>query len=666
MDPLALLTRSAKTPKSRPRAAPAQMPSRGPSGNPQLYQSSTGNISASGLKRKRDSDAEAQAHGQDNALDFFSQSNGASKGRSGSAHIPASGSLVDVDEAEEEPIPERMSLSERRKLFKEHKLKFSILEQRVEPVKSSKKKTKKTTSNTTGAKSAEQIFPDPVTQFRQLRSKHKLSSGLVENIQEQGFRLPTEVQLAALPVLLNGESELYSEDDEVAKSFYGKGDAVNLLTIAPTGSGKTIAFLIPLIDAIHRAKSRGETDGPQAVVLAPTKELVNQIVNEGRKLASGLGLDIQSVRKGINLGLSGTEAIGKSIPDIIVGTPIGLQHILEKPAEGETEGMVQCLPTVTRLVLDEADVLLDPLFKKQTVSVWEALNNASLTVSLWSATVSSSVETDIKDIIAKRHEALRTPAPLLLRLVVGLKDSAVPNISHRLTYCATEPGKLMALRELMMPKSVNSSSSSEKPLRAPFLVFTQTIPRASALHSELKFDIPASAGGSSRIAVLHSELPDRVRDKILTNFRKGEIWVLITTDLLARGVDFKGVNGVVNYDIPTSAASYVHRVGRTGRAGREGGVAVTLYTKEDIKWVKIIANIAASTEQRGGKTEGVQQWLLDALPDVSKQDRKRLKTRGVQERRKDEKTSRISSKSGFVRREENKRRDKAQAARRAD
>ncbi|OAX82840.1 ATP-dependent RNA helicase ROK1 [Emergomyces africanus] len=287
----------------------------------------------------------------------------------------------------------------------------------------------------------------------------------------------------------------------------------------------------------------------------------------------------------------------------------------------------------------------------------------------------SNIEELAKSIIKERQQSLGLPDDsFLVRLVVGLKDTAIPNISHKLVYAATEQGKLLGLRQLLFPKGVNSSSDSH--LRPPFLVFTQTISRAVALHSELKYDIPAEAGGSSRIAVLHSELSDSQRSDIMAGFRKGEIWILITTDLLSRGVDFRGINGVVNYDIPNSSAAYIHRVGRTGRAGRAGGVAVTFYTKEDIAYVKNIANVIAASEKLRGVAgdNGVQKWLLDALPNLSKKDKKDLKQHGVRVRRpltkkgeqddKDRRRARISTKSGFERRKEHNRRDAVKASQR--
>ena len=256
----------------------------------------------------------------------------------------------------------------------------------------------------------------------------------------------------------------------------------------------------------------------------------------------------------------------------------------------------------------------------------------------------------------------------LIRLVVGLKDSAIPNVSHKLIYAATEQGKLLGLRQLLRP-----TAKDDVRLRPPFLVFTQTIPRAIALHSELMYDIPVEAGGSSRIAVLHSDLSDILRSDIMKGFRKGEIWVLVTTDLLARGVDFRGINGVVNYDIPNSPAVYVHRVGRTGRAGRRGGIAVTYYTREDIPYVKSIANTIDMSEKGKEEEKSVPKWLLDSLPDLTKNDKKELKKHGVMARQsssmvsgddKGHNRARISTKSGFERQIENKKNGAVAASRR--
>lgn len=672
MDPLAILTRSAKPTRKRPASESARTPSKGPTRNPQLYPQ-VSFPEQSGRKRKRGSDGHDAAHA--NGINFF--------GDAGQQHEAKVSEAVAEDTSDDDAITAAtsgMEIEERKRILKQHKLKIAIIGSEAQATgkseKQKKKKRKEDQQEKTDSKHAGQLYPEPLVHFRQLRPSYGVSTTLARNIADQSFTLPTEVQMASLPLLLHGIGDAAHENEQSQDS-----QATDLLTVAPTGSGKTLAFLIPLLHSLQSCSevesSEVDTTGPKAVILAPTKELVNQIVNEGRKLAVGMSVDIAPARKGLKLSAEGTdiegEADSRRVPDIVVATPGSLIHLLEgdePPVKGEQakqqQNSISPLPSIKHLILDEADVLLDPLFKSQTLSVYRALTSPSLRISLWSATISSTIETELRTLITKRHARIPNahPAPLV-RLVVGLKDSAVPNIMHKLTYCATERGKLLALRDLLVPKSVATGPA----LRAPFLVFTQTIERCTALHNELKYDIPVSAGGSSRIAVLHSELPDRVRDRILTNFRKGEIWVLITTDLLARGVDFRGVNGVVNYDVPTSAAGYVHRVGRTGRAGREGGVAVTLYTKEDVRYVKVVANVIAAAEKARGKDgegeKSVEQWLLDALPDVSKEDRKRLKKRGVEERRKGRKEGRIDTRSGYVRKEQNRRRDIVKASRRA-
>ncbi|KAF4550717.1 ATP-dependent RNA helicase rok1-like protein [Elsinoe fawcettii] len=663
MDPLALLTRSSKPGKRSVTLSSGRLPSKGPAENPQLF--STQDSAENGRKRKRGPDGPVSTVA--NGTDFFGDVTSPIALEHGT-------SKEELSEDDSPKITATRNLDERKRILREHKLKISLLRtdesqgDNSQPKKKRKRKEVPEKKKKKDAKHADQIYPEPLVRFGQLRRGYGISADLSRNIAEQGFKLPTEVQMASLPLLLGGIPKNNDEPEATQGSDPDSRD-VDLLTIAPTGSGKTLAFLIPLLQKLVSQEQDQSHTGPRAVILAPTKELVNQIVNEGRKLAIGLDLDISAARKGLSLtptpsGDLEASSPPQKLPDIVVATPMSLVHLLEADAVEDNETTkqkkhIRDLSSVQHLILDEADVLLDPLFKPQTLAVFNALTSPTISTSFWSATISSTIETLIRALLSRS-------AHPLVRIVVGLKDSAVPNITHRLTYCATERGKLLALRDLLVPKSTPSGPA----LRAPFLVFTQTIERCTALHKELKYDIPVSAGGSSRVAVLHSELPDRVRDKILTNFRKGEIWVLITTDLLARGVDFRGVNGVVNYDVPTSAAGYVHRVGRTGRAGREGGVAVTLYTKEDVKYVKVVANVIAAAEKARGKTlgdgeKGVEQWLLDALPDVSKEDRRMLKKRGVEERRKGKKEGRIETRGGWERQAEKRKRDMIGASKRA-
>ena len=728
MDAFKLLTRSTKL-KAGAAAAKAggagATPSTGKAENPQLFRNSEAERvleeakHANGKKRKRslrELDVPGDADDDDDddgaELDFFNA--GGKKSTSASA----SGAAVKDGTAEKDGRQEDgddgsgseddvMDEVQRRTVLNAHKIKVTDLRdmdeiqppapteaQNGEPKKKKKKNKAKKEEALLAAptkkeqKKARRLFPQPLVSFRELRSKYKIPRGLSENIAEQGFTVPTEVQLGTLPLLLGEPAVARISRNE-------RSVEPDLLVVAPTGSGKTLAFLIPVINKICRHHHEQAERGIFSVVVAPTKELAGQIVNEGRKLVAGTGVKITMMKKGMRVAeheddnehdenvlnedsaesseseadddekaKEGKDKKRKRVPvtksDILVTTPLMLVNALS----GNRTQSMATMPLVRSLILDEADVLLDPLFREQTLNIWRSCTHPELRVTLWSATMGSNIEDLAKSTIKERHESVSgVISSPLLRLIVGLKDSAIPNIHHKLVYAATERGKLLGLRQLLHP---TAASASDVRLRPPFLIFTQTIPRAVALHSELRYDIPPEAGGSARIAVLHSDLSDSQRSEIMKGFRKGEIWILVTTDLLARGVDFRGINGVVNYDIPNSAAVYVHRVGRTGRAGREGGIAVTYYTKEDIPYVKSIANIIDVSEKLRG-TDGeksVQKWLLDALPDLSKKNKKELKKHGVKARQsslksikddKEHRRMRISTKSGFERRQENKK-----------
>ncbi|TKA39096.1 hypothetical protein B0A54_09693 [Friedmanniomyces endolithicus] len=639
-------------------------------------------------KRKRGESTPNPSDDQPGGLDFFDT---AAKSNTRPAVQPKQEAVRDgKNDGSEQPGDEAplsasmmptMSDEEARAALKQHKLKVTLLN----PTSSQAKQRRigKKSGSGSGKPEMPALYPHPLVSFQDMRARFGISSRLAGNLDEQGYSAPTEVQMGALPILLDAPDHYLGRHSLVSADIVSVLSS-NLLTVAPTGSGKTLAFMLPLL---HRVQSRRHQDpiptkAVSAIVLAPTKELVGQITNEGRKLAKGTGINVTQLRKGMRLSpptrpskneaedasqtsvMSGEPTIVKA--DVLISTPGLLQSMLSDERNSSRDALLN----VQEFVLDEADVLLDPLFREQTLGVWRRLTNARLSVSLWSATMGSNIEelarTTIKDwqeqVGARNAESMQE-APFI-RLVVGLKDSAVPNVEHKLIYAATEQGKLMGLRQLLHPASTPQSAGA--PLLPPFLIFTQTIERAVALHSELLYDIPAEAGGIGRIAVLHADLTDTARDSVMTRFRRGEIWVLITTDLLSRGVDFRGINAVVNYDIPTSSAAYVHRIGRTGRAGRTGGVAVTLYSKDDIPYLKHVANVVAMAQKQEGsstKQASVQPWLLDALPKLSKEKKQTLKKRGIESRTtrgkandsKAVRGTRISSKAGFVKQVQNNR-----------
>ena len=715
MDMFKLLTTSSNIQKSAPapkESSDRHIPSNGFLGHPKQV---TGNAAilyeqakSRGIKRKRNGVEGKHNDGILGHSDVFEE--GAQHSASSKKQAMNNGGeniirTSDVRSAQiQTAVTPNLGEEDFRRTLKEHKLKITILSSASELHRSHRAKQRGTHSATVGKKAHPQILPQPLTSFTQLRSKYGISRRLAENLAGQGYTEPTEVQMGSLPLLL-GTDEVSGLCPLRVKKGEGESRSdIDLLTIAPTGSGKTLGFIIHLLHGILESRNVQRVTNAdtrpehkvQALIIAPTHELADQIVNEGRKLASGTGVKISGLRKGMRLhpklvgvkhddtlecvkdhssGGHSNDFLVKT--DIVVSTPLMLLHALSAD-----QSITVPLPDVRFLVLDEADVLLDPIFRDQTLAIWTACTNSSLCTSLWSATIGSSIESLVQKFILDRWRSLglrcsSSSQHYIVRLVVGLKDSAIPNVAHRIIYAASEQGKLLALRQLLHPSGARAADAPS--LQPPFLVFTQTIARAIALHSELLYDIPPEAGGSSRIAVLHSDLSDTARSNVMARFRRGEIWILITTDLLSRGVDFRGLNGVVNYDIPNTGASYVHRIGRTGRQGREGGIAVTLYTKDDVPYIKNVANVIAVSERVKEKHmpddncgEGMEKWLLDTLPNVSKKTKKEVRRKGVESRRvtaegvgaTGTRKMRISTKSGYDRRLENKRKGAVAGSRR--
>ena len=189
-------------------------------------------------------------------------------------------------------------------------------------------------------------------------------------------------------------------------------------------------------------------------------------------------------------------------------------------------------------------------------------------------------------------------------VTIGQRNSATDTIKQTLVYTGTEKGKLLAFRQLIEGGK----------LKPPVLIFVQEKDRAKELFSELIKE-------KIHVDVIHSERSQLQRDNTVRAFRAGQIWVLICTELMGRGIDFKGVNLVVNYDFPPSTVSYIHRIGRTGRAGRPGQ-AVTFFTDQD---KILLPNIASIVKRSGGE---VPEYMLK-LKKASRQDKRRLANSAV-------------------------------------
>lgn len=378
----------------------------------------------------------------------------------------------------------------------------------------------------------------------------------------------------------------------------------DLLAGAPTGSGKTLAFVLPILQSLRRASKQGV----RAVIVSPTRELARQIFEQVQRLTQG-----QSLRT--CLLAQGTKAPTRP-SDLLITTPLRLVHAIRHEELDLTH--------VEVLVLDEADRLLEEGFLTQTDEILAACTHPNLRKALFSATLPAGVEELAKTFMVDE-----------CRVLVGAKDSATDTIEQRLEFTGSEDGKLHALRSLIQSGS----------LQPPVLLFVQSIQRARELFHELVYD-------GLHVDVIHSERPKAQREAVVRAFRRGDIWVLICTELMARGIDFRGVNLVINYDFPQTVQSYIHRIGRTGRAGQQGR-AITFFTKEDAPYLKSVVNVM---RQSGCD---VPEWMLK-LPKPSKLLKKQLRRKPVERKN----VRAASGSSSLGRRLANKQRDMVQASKR--
>jgi len=393
-------------------------------------------------------------------------------------------------------------------------------------------------------------IPKPVNTWDMLRSEYGLSEQLLSSLP---YPRPTPVQMQTIPVLLQSR---------------------DLLASAPTGSGKTAAFLLPILHHLQEPRNGGY----RALVVVPTKELAIQICNECSVLAGKSGLRAHMPGKL-------KDQKGSVKHDILVSPPNRLVHLL---AQGSLS-----LDKLQWLVVDEADKMFEAGvtgFREQLAAIHRGCAGAGAGVrrAMFSATLGPEVETWCKLNLDN-----------MVKVRVGAANSAGDTISQRLVYTGTEAGKLLEFRNIVR----------EGGIQPPVLVFVQTKERATELFKELLYD-------GINVDVIHSERSEQQRENTVRAFRSGDIWVLICTELMGRGIDFKGVNLVINYDFPPSAVSYIHRIGRTGRAGR-AGKAVTFFTEQDRTILRTIAEVMKNS---GCDVPG---YML-SMKKASRDDRKKL------------------------------------------
>ncbi|OPY89763.1 MAG: ATP-dependent RNA helicase RhlE [Syntrophus sp. PtaU1.Bin208] len=356
--------------------------------------------------------------------------------------------------------------------------------------------------------------------------KYAISEAIKKNLTQLGFKRPTDIQFKSIPSILKGE---------------------DVLAIAQTGTGKTAAFAIPIIDRIHREKSSKRVFGIKCIVLVPTRELAMQIGEVFASLAKHTKVKTFPLIGGVEQDAQ-IRKLQDGI-DVLIATPGRMFDLIH-------QGYIR-LEAIETLVLDEADHMLDLGFIKDIQSIKRMLHRKHQTL-FFSATINPEI----------KKLAFSQVKSTAIRIQVSPEDPVSANVSHAVMFVEMDDKRFFLERFI------------KENLDSKILVFVRTRVRAERV-----------ARAMERVGIgaltIHGEKDQEERSNVMNRFKAGEANILIATDVSARGIDIPEINYVINYDLPDKAENYVHRVGRTGR-GTHKGVALSFCSMEEKERLKEI------------------------------------------------------------------------------
>ena len=363
-----------------------------------------------------------------------------------------------------------------------------------------------------------------------------LSDQLLRAVGESGYDEPTPIQKAAIPAVLMGK---------------------DLIGIAQTGTGKTAAFVLPMIDIL--AEGRGRARMPRSLILEPTRELAAQVAENFEKYGVNHKLSMALLIGGVQMG-DQIKALEKGV-DVLIATPGRLMDLFER-------GKI-LLTGCDLLVIDEADRMLDMGFIPDIESICSKLPKHRQTL-LFSATMPPPIK-KLSDKFLSDPKTVEVTRPATANI----------NIDQRLIQ-VTAPKKRDVLRSVLRGEEVRNA-----------IIFCNRKTTVRELATSLK-------RSGFRVGQIHGDMEQKDRLAELARFKADEINILVASDVAARGLDIKGVSHVVNFDVPWQPDDYIHRIGRTGRAGALG-TAYTLATKDDAEAIGGIEKLVGMPIPRDGR-----------------------------------------------------------------
>lgn len=403
---------------------------------------------------------------------------------------------------------------------------------------------------------------------------YRLSKEVKKNLRDMDFRRPTDIQYKCIPPIQRGE---------------------DLLAIAQTGTGKTAAFAIPVIDKLQQIKYKSKNNNSviRSIVMVPTRELAQQITQVFNRIAKNTKVKALCVYGGVDQDYQINKLIEGM--DIIVSTPGRMFDLV-------SQGYLK-LDRIETLILDEADQMLDLGFAKDIDDLVRKLPRRRQTL-FFSATINKKIKTQAYKMVSSKA----------IRIQISPKDPVSKNVNHQVAFVEMDDKRFFLQR-------IIQENENKK-----ILVFVRTKIRAERVKKAME-------RAQIDTLTIHGDKEQQDRDIALLAFKTGACSVLIATDVSARGIDIDGVEMVINYDLPEISENYVHRVGRTGR-GRNKGKAISFCAKEERDYLSAIEEFitvpiarATVTKREYEETveyadDGANNWQKLMQENISKTRRK--------------------------------------------
>ena len=397
---------------------------------------------------------------------------------------------------------------------------------------------------------------NPLVSFEEIQKNCKFRNLFSNMIKEKyNFKHPSPIQSVIIPLLYNKK---------------------NVIASSETGSGKTFSYLLPIIhnSLLNKLKNKNN----KIIIILPTKELAKQIYNETILYINYYcenELKTKYINKGMIISLKSDHINFLKNNDIFISTPKNILDLIEVCKDDLINKLIY-------LILDEADKFFDLGFIEIIDEILSKVKEKNfITKGFFSATILDSLGDIITSNIFNS-----------IKISIGLANIPARHINQEFIYCTNEEGKLIGIKNL-----IHSN------VEYPMLIFVEGINKLRNIYEKIKYEIP-------KISYIHSKMTKIEREEQINNFREGNLWILMCSDLLSRGIDFKNVKTVVNFDCPYRPVNYIHRIGRTGRAGKNGN-AYTFIVDNDVKLLKGISGMINDMIKNNENNVKCPKWLIN-------------------------------------------------------